>query len=103
MTKPTINYGNLEGQYFTQWRIDDLVLLANDIFSQIPDANLFQIWYDDKEDFHCMSFSVDDKMVSIRYYKLYRIDVDNETKHFFPRHSFAYIPSSIEELTSIKA
>lgn len=101
MAKLTINYSNLEGPHFTQWRIDDLVLLAHDIFKQIPDADLFQIWYDAGEDYHCMTFSVGDKMVSIQYYKLYRIDVDNETKRF-PKHEFAYIPNTIKDLTSIK-
>lgn len=71
-----IVYGSRKGQHFTQWRFDNLTLLAVDVAVKIPEATGFSIWYDDREDFHYLQFTVGSHTVLVRYYKVYAVLID---------------------------
>lgn len=81
-----VEYGNLTGQYFTQWRIHrllDLLQLLVYCYSNTPLVEIadVKIWYDADEDFHRMSFSapVTGKVIAVRLYKVLTCEVDGVT------------------------
>ena len=89
-----VEYGNLTGQYFTQWRIDallDLLQLIVYCYSDTPLVEIaaVKIWYDAEEDFHRMSFyaPVTGHTMAVRLYKVWTCQVDNVvTWQGCPRH-----------------
>ena len=99
-----ITYGNREGRFFTQWRVDDLVQLAEWINDRLGIVN-FYIWYDAEEDFHRMAFWHNNINCTVSFYKVYRLDVDGgEQKHGktrrFQRSESVEIPHYVREFTS---
>jgi hypothetical protein len=73
---PTFEYGQCEGQYFTQWRLDELASLADQIVRVMPEASDFKLWYEPNQDFHHLSFRINGKLFDIRYYKILGLEVD---------------------------
>lgn len=66
-----IRYGNREGRYFTQWRFDDLKMMADSIQERRPRITEFEIWYDEPRDYHCLGFLIGGKSIVVRYYKVF--------------------------------
>lgn len=74
---PEIKYGNLEGLYFSQAKIDQVLLpLAVSVSELIPQASDFEIWYDPHKDYHHLKFAAGGKTFDIRYYKILAFDID---------------------------
>jgi len=80
-----LTYGNCEGRYFTQWRIDRLESLAFEANNRFGVED-FHLWYDDEKDFHHLSFTLEGREVNIRYYKVCNIYVDGTRLTDFPVH-----------------
>jgi len=81
MTEIPIEYGNMEGQYFTQWRIDLLNEFLVTIvygYSAVPLVAVedVKIWYDANEDFHRMTFTSAGKRFAVQFYKVFSVTVD---------------------------
>jgi hypothetical protein len=70
---------NKNHQYFTQWRIDDLIKLADNLTNLGLNLENAKIWYDDQEDYHMLQFSCNGKQFVIRYYKVYTAFIDGKT------------------------
>lgn len=89
-----VEYGNLTGQYFTQWRIDallDLLQLIVYCYSDTPLVEItdVKIWYDADEDYHRMSFyaPVTGKVMAVRLYKVWTCEISGVTVwQGCPRH-----------------
>lgn len=80
MTKIPVEYGNMEGQYFTQWRIDLLNELLQTIVFAYDETPLVavedvKIWYDADEDFHRMTFTAAGTLFAVRLYKVFSVTV----------------------------
>jgi hypothetical protein len=102
-----ILYGNQEGRYFTQWRFDELVQIAGWVNDRLGIVN-FYIWYDAEDDFHRMSFWVNNINCQVSFYKIFRLDVNGgEAKggvtRRFQRHESVEIPNYVKELTCFMA
>lgn len=101
-----ITYGNREGRHFTQWRFDDLVMLAQSINERMPEISVFHIWYDADEDYHNLEFAGKDIKFKIRYYKVYALLVDGSDEDRFPylrsaqHHMVSYIKKKLTPPTS---
>jgi hypothetical protein len=86
---PTFTYGPLEGQYFTQWRIDELQSLASEVEQRLPAATNFRLWYDPRQDYHHLSFNFNGKLFDIRYYKILGLEIDGvDTQWLCQIHNF---------------
>lgn len=89
-----VEYGNLTGQYFTQWRIDMLLELLELIVYCYSDTPLVEItdvkiWYDADEDYHRMSFyaPVTAKVMAVWLYKVWTCEINRVTTwQGCPRH-----------------
>lgn len=80
MTKIPVEYGNMEGQYFTQWRIDLLNELLHTIVFAYDETPLVavddvKIWYDADADFHRMTFTAAGTLFAVRLYKVFSVTV----------------------------
>ena len=75
-----IIYGNREGQYFTEWRFDELRYLLNILTGQTPLGQLqipeAKIYYDSQQDFHHLEFSCNGHNVNVRLYKVFSANID---------------------------
>ncbi len=71
------NVGNTEGQYFTQWRFDELKDLAGLINEQIGVAE-FNLFYDPIQDFHHLAFEYNGHKADIRLYRVFSESVDGK-------------------------
>jgi hypothetical protein len=81
MPEIPVEYGNMEGQYFTQWRIDLLNEFLCTIVFAYCDTPLVavedvKIWYDAAEDFHRMTFTSAGKRFAVQFYKVFSVTVD---------------------------
>jgi hypothetical protein len=85
---PDFTYGPLEGQYFTQWRIEELKDIAASIHERMPEATDFKLWYDPNQDFHHLSFTVNGKLFDIRYYKILGLEVDGRDDRWLCQMSY---------------
>ena len=79
----TIKYGNLEGLYFTQWRIEvlkELMQLVVYNFGEQPliEYENLEIWYDAQCDYHRLSYVSGDSRISVRFYKVFTAIVNND-------------------------
>ena len=86
--KMKINIGNKEGQYFTQWRFDELTSLAREFNNRLCVELEFDLFYDPIHDFHHLVFKHNGHDVNIRFYKVYSALLNG--KEFWsacPRHS----------------
>jgi hypothetical protein len=97
MQKDFIRYGNLNGRYFNQSKIDSLTKFVN-IFvfgkeefgdKKLIDIDKVEIWYDQQNDFNFLSFICNTKKVLIRYYKVYSVFID-EKPEFTGVHQFDF-------------
>lgn len=73
--KITPRFGNLQGKYFTKWRIYDLSRMFDAIFASCPPdvaaaINDVRIWYDEAADYHRLSIDILGKTIDVRYYKV---------------------------------
>lgn len=71
-----VTYGNIEGQYFTQWRIDtlnELIYHVVYLFGETPTVQVsdVQIWYDAEQDFHRLSYTAAGNKIEVRLYKVF--------------------------------
>jgi hypothetical protein len=80
-----VEYGNRQGQYFTEWRFDLLKELLGRIHegpmppqSEIVEIENAQIWYDAREDFHRLSFRARGRLVEVQLYKVFSSKIDGE-------------------------
>lgn len=72
-----INKGNLQGKWFNHGSINDVMLpLATDVFNKFPILETVDLWYDDVQDFYHLSFTINDKLFDIRYYKAFSVTID---------------------------
>lgn len=85
MPESDINYGNREGQYFTEWRFDLLKELLGRIVqgpmpgtSESVEVENAQIWYDAEQDYHMLSFRTRGHRVEVRFYKVFSTKIDGE-------------------------
>lgn len=85
MSRILIEYGNLEGQYFTHWRIelleeliDIVVFLYND--TPLITVNDVKIWYDAENDFHCLSYVAAENKIKVRFYKVFSSNINGIDK-----------------------
>jgi len=69
--------GNTEGQYFTEWRFDELRHMAQLIHERIGITE-FDLFYDPNEDFHHLTFEYNGNKADIRFYKVYSESVNGE-------------------------
>ena len=74
-------YGNMEGQYFTQWRIDLLKDLLQRIVYAYGSTPLItierpRVWYDAEQDFHRLEYSVQGKHIAVRFYKVFAAEIN---------------------------
>ena len=99
MTIPPINYGNLQGKFFTQWRIEVLVELAVSLAERCQAAD-FYIHYDANEDYHILVCSVAGHEVTFHFYKVYRLTIGKEVRRFMRSHS-SIIPHRVNEIIKI--
>jgi hypothetical protein len=67
--------GNTEGQYFTEWRFDELRSLASLINERLGVQD-FTLFYDQNEDFHHLTFEYNNHKVDVRFYKVFAESVD---------------------------
>lgn len=77
------SYGCCDGRYFTDWRFDNLKSVAFEVEGHFGVKD-FHLWYDEKNDFHHMSFRLNDRDVNLRYYKVCNILVDGVSLTDFP-------------------
>lgn len=71
-----IEYRDMEGRYFTQWRIDALKELLEIVVFNFGDIPLFdiknvKIWYDDPNDYHMLSYEADGNQIEVQFYKVF--------------------------------
>lgn len=71
-----VTYGNLEGQYFTQWRIDilnDLICHVVYLYGDTPKVQVsdVHIWYDAEHDFHRLSYKAAGNEIEVQFYKVF--------------------------------
>lgn len=78
-----ISYGNLEGPHFTQWRINELMDLAQ-IINRRMGIQCFEIYYDPQGDFHHLVFEAFGVKVDVNYYKNFPIYWDGERDENWP-------------------
>ena len=76
-----VKFGNMEGQYFTQWRIVDLIELLDRIVFLYGEEPLIKvedvlIHYDAVNDYHMLEFTSNGKAFEIRFYKVFSCSVD---------------------------
>ncbi len=76
-----IQYGNLSGQYFTQWRIDMLEELIDRVVYCYRDTPIIEvsdvrIWYDASQDFHRLEFRSGGHVIEVRYYIVFSAKID---------------------------
>lgn len=103
-----IIYGNLEGRYFTQWRIDflkdELLPLIIERFGE--KISSIKIWYDEHNDYHRLDFHLGGTEIRLRFYKVIGIEWDGADPDNlpwpFPRSGIYRLVSYIEnEITTI--
>ena len=68
--------GNMSGQYFTQWRVDLLAELLNDICSRDVPVEDATIWYDETRYFHYLSFMAGGDIFAIRFCNVFSLSVN---------------------------
>ncbi len=78
-----VEYGNREGRYFTQWRIDLLEELLERIVYNYDSTPLItvespKVWYDAEQDFHRLEFRSGGKHFHVQFYKVFTAFVDGE-------------------------
>ena len=78
-----IERGQMSGRYFTQWRIDALEELMNDVvfnFGTVPLLTVenAKVWYDEPNDFHMLSFESNGNRVEVRFYKAFSSKINGE-------------------------
>ena len=66
----------MQGQYFTQWRVDLLAELLGMVRGHGFACEDAEIWYDEPSDFHYLSFMAGGKVFAVRFYKVFSISVD---------------------------
>lgn len=99
-----VEYGKLEGQYFTQWRIDllqDLLQLVVYCYGNSPLVAVenIRIWYDAKEDFHRMTCEIGGNRVAVRFYKVFSASVsDVDVWVGCPRHEVGALAKCLRDL-----
>ena len=71
--------GNTTGQWFTEWRFDELrrflEILTGDMRCSVERPHLY---YDANEDFHILTFSLNGHDVLVRYYKVLSAIIDGK-------------------------
>lgn len=97
-----IEEGPKEGRYFTQWRWDELVVLADEIFQTVPAATTWRIWYDPSDDYHRLSFMVGVDYFEIRYYKIFALTKNGDERSVFRanRGNTTYLVRHIRDLVA---
>lgn len=104
MTEIPVEYGNMEGQYFTQWRIDLLNELLQTVVYAYGETPLVavedvKIWYDAGEDFHRMTFTSAGKRFEVQFYKVFSVKVDGtDLWRGCPRSSAGKLAKSIRDV-----
>lgn len=68
--------GNMQGRYFTQWRVDLLVELLEMVRERGFVCDDAEIWYDEPSDFHYLSFIAGGKVFAVRFYKVFSMSVN---------------------------
>jgi len=68
--------GNMQGRYFTQWRVDLLAELLGHIRERGVTAADAAIWYDEPSDFHYLSFMARGKVFAVRFYKVFSMSIN---------------------------
>lgn len=66
-----IKLGNIEGQYFTQWRFEELLYLFRQLLEKRLEMSNVQLYYDAHSDFHCLEFLSHGHQVVVRFYKVF--------------------------------
>lgn len=78
----SIEIGNTEGQYFTQWRFDLLKEVAEHVNAHVPISNV-KLWYDRNQDFHMLEFDADGHHFTARLYKIVALYRDTDHRNNF--------------------
>ena len=80
-----IEYGNREGKYFTEWRLDLLKELLGKVHqgpmpgtSKVVNIDHALIWYDAEQDYHMLFFRALGHEVVVRLYKAFSSKIDGE-------------------------
>lgn len=73
---PCYRAGNMQGRYFTQWRVDLLADLLRRVRHAGVDAEDAEIWYDEPSDFHYLSFMAGGEVFAVRFYKVFSMSVN---------------------------
>lgn len=99
-----IEYGNLKGQYFTQWRIDLLKELLDYVVNGFAEtqskieASDVKIWYDPNIDFHILQFKANDQTTLVRFYKVFSCWVNGEELWIgCPRNEIVHLANIIRK------
>ena len=71
-----IERGQMEGRYFTQWRIDMLEELLHTVvycYGTVPLVTVenAKVWYDDPNDFHMLSYDAAGNHIEVKLYKVF--------------------------------
>lgn len=94
-----IAYGKLRGRWFTQFRIDRLVELAQ-VISERMGVTDFRIWYDEAEDYHRLRFKAHGKVMDVRHYKVFSVKVDRvEQMATFRHYDFPQFVKFLEKVS----
>lgn len=82
---PEIQYGNREGQYFSENKFDFLRELLQQVHqgpnpphSEVVEVEDVKIWYDQREDFHRLSFNARGHFIETQFYKVYSVYIDGK-------------------------
>ncbi len=74
-----ITVGHASGEYFTPWRFDELRKLVK-LLSEQTNAMSFVLYYDEREDFHCLDFTDDGHEYTVRFYRIKALARKGETE-----------------------
>ena len=103
---PRYQLGNTSGQHFTQWRLDLLEELLRYVASGfhaekgVPVGNV-RMWYDEPNDFHCLSFDSNGHDVLVKFYKVFSSEIDgNRLWQGCPRGQIIEFAASIRKAVS---
>lgn len=90
--RPFIQVDSIEGIYCTQWRLEELIRVAEEIGDFYELATDFHVYYDPNQDYHCLSFKIGESQYIIHYYKVFAMSVNGNDYYSDtpPRKNFGH-------------